>query len=182
MRRVTVVAVLLGLLGLLSTARNVLLEGQPVAFTNEVMLPRVKVEDEGSEVVVTVHADPRISEVVSPGVARCGEVVCALGETELTGPWLLLLPSVRRYQSTQLGELMDAPWPQVDDAALESDEIELMLQIGGKLRGAIRVPATAGRGAIEAAALASPEFARFSEGRAAKKVVVVPGRLVNVVV
>ena len=84
--------------------------------------------------------------------------------------------------ATQLGELMDAPWPQVDDAALESDEIELMLQIGGKLRGAIRVPATAGRGAIEAAALASPEFARFSEGRAAKKVVVVPGRLVNVVV
>ena len=80
------------------------------------------------------------------------------------------------------GEIIDAPWPVVDDAALVQDEIELVLQVGGKLRGAIRVSATADRAAIEAAALASPEFARFSEGKAAKKVVVVPGRLVNVVV
>jgi leucyl-tRNA synthetase len=80
------------------------------------------------------------------------------------------------------GEIISAPWPQVDEAALVQDQIELVLQVGGKLRGAIRVPATADRGAIEAAALASPEFLRFSEGKAAKKVVVVPGRLVNVVV
>ena len=84
--------------------------------------------------------------------------------------------------TAEMGELMDAPWPQVDQAALVRDEIELVLQVGGKLRGALRVPATADRAAIEAAALASPEFARFSEGRPAKKVVVVPGRLVNVVV
>jgi leucyl-tRNA synthetase len=80
------------------------------------------------------------------------------------------------------GELMAAPWPQVDEAALVQDEIELVLQVAGKLRGSIRVPAAADRAAIEAAALASPEFARFSEGKKAKKVVVVPGRLVNVVV
>ena len=80
------------------------------------------------------------------------------------------------------GEIIDAPWPQVDEAALLQDEIELVLQIGGKLRGAIRVPAGADRASIEAAALATPEFARFGEGRPAKKVVVVPGRLVNVVV
>ena len=104
---------LTGLLGLLNTARNILLEGQPVAFTNEVMLPRVKVEDDGSEVVVTIHADPRVSEVVSPGVARCGEVVCALGETELTGPWLSNLPSVRRYPGAQLGELMSRILPEL---------------------------------------------------------------------
>jgi len=84
--------------------------------------------------------------------------------------------------AAQLGELMDAAWPVVDQAALVRDEIELVLQIGGKLRGSITVPASADRAAIEAAALASPEFARFSEGRSAKKVVVVPGRLVNVVV
>jgi len=84
--------------------------------------------------------------------------------------------------AASLGELMDAPWPQVDAAALVRDEIELMLQVGGKLRGAIRVPATANRATIEAAALASPEFARFSQGRRVKKVVVVPGRLVNVVI
>ncbi len=80
------------------------------------------------------------------------------------------------------GELFDAPWPDVDEAALVQDEIELVLQVNGKLRGAIRVSATAHRHAIEAAALASPEFARFAEGRHPKKVVIVPGRLVNVVV
>ena len=81
-----------------------------------------------------------------------------------------------------VGDLLDAPWPAVDEAALAQDEIELVLQIGGKMRGAIRVPAGADQATIEAAALASPEFARFSEGKAAKKVIVVPGRLVNVVV
>jgi leucyl-tRNA synthetase len=81
-----------------------------------------------------------------------------------------------------LGLLHDTPWPAVDEAALVQDEIELVLQINGRLRGALRVPARADRAAIEAAALASAEFAKFSEGQAPKKVVVVPGRLVNVVV
>ncbi len=80
------------------------------------------------------------------------------------------------------GDLVQAPWPQVDEAALVQDQIELMLQVGGKLRGAIRVPAGAQRHEIEAAALAAPEFVRFAEGKPAKKVVIVPGRLVNVVV
>ena len=80
------------------------------------------------------------------------------------------------------GDLLDAPWPAVDEAAMVQDEIELVLQIAGKTRGSIRVPAGADKAHIEAAALASPEFAKFAGGAAAKKVVVVPGRLVNVVV
>jgi leucyl-tRNA synthetase len=80
------------------------------------------------------------------------------------------------------GDLIDAPWPEVDDDALVQDEIELVLQVSGKMRGAIRVPANADRSAIEAAALAAPEFLRFADGKPAKKVIVVPGRLVNVVV
>jgi len=80
-----------------------------------------------------------------------------------------------------LGDLLDAAWPQVDAGALVQDELELMLQVGGKLRGAIRVPASADKAAIEAAALASPDFQKFAEGKAPKKVIVVPGRLVNVV-
>jgi leucyl-tRNA synthetase len=80
------------------------------------------------------------------------------------------------------GDITRAPWPKVDEDALVQDEIELVLQVSGKLRGSIRVPAGADRTAIEAAALASPEFLRFAEGKPAKKVVVVPGRLVNVVV
>ncbi|PTT77960.1 leucine--tRNA ligase, partial [Pelomonas sp. HMWF004] len=84
--------------------------------------------------------------------------------------------------AAELGDLLDAPWPTVDEAALVQDEIELMLQVNGKLRGSVKVPAGADKAAIEAAALANPEFAKFSEGRAPKKVVIVPGRLVNIVV
>ncbi|HSX93621.1 MAG TPA: leucine--tRNA ligase [Hydrogenophaga sp.] len=80
------------------------------------------------------------------------------------------------------GELLDAPWPQADEAALQRDEIELVLQINGKLRGSVTVPASADKAAIEAAALASEAFIKQAAGAAPKKVVVVPGRLVNVVV
>jgi len=81
-----------------------------------------------------------------------------------------------------LGDLLDAPWPRVDAAALVQDEIELMLQVNGKLRGAIRVPAGADKAEIERIALASDDFHKHAAGAAPKKVVVVPGRLVNVVV
>jgi leucyl-tRNA synthetase len=84
--------------------------------------------------------------------------------------------------AAELGSLLDARWPEVDEGALERAEVELVLQINGKLRGALRVAAAADRAQVEAAALASPEFIKFAEGRPAKKVVVVPGRLVNVVV
>jgi leucyl-tRNA synthetase len=80
------------------------------------------------------------------------------------------------------GTLLDAPWPQADETALQRDEIELVLQINGKLRGAITVSASADKAAIEAAALASEAFIKQAAGAAPKTVVVVPGRLVNVVV
>ena len=78
--------------------------------------------------------------------------------------------------------LMGSAWPMVDEAALVRNEIELMLQVNGKLRGKITVAADAGKDVIEQIALASPEVQKFMEGKPAKKVVVVPGRLVNVVV
>jgi len=80
-----------------------------------------------------------------------------------------------------LGDLLDAPWPQVDAAALIADEIELMLQVNGKLRGSLRVPASAERADIEAQAAGHEAVQRFLEGRAPKRVIVVPGKLVNVV-
>ncbi len=85
------------------------------------------------------------------------------------------------YAST-LGELLDAPWPHVDPNALEQDEIELMLQINGKLRGAIVVPAGASKSDIELAAIDCEAFQKIAQGAAPKKVIVVPGRLVNLVV
>jgi len=80
------------------------------------------------------------------------------------------------------GDLLDAAWPQVDASALVQDELELMLQVNGKLRGSILVPAAAGKAQIEAVALANEEAQKFILGATPKKVIVVPGRLVNVVV
>jgi leucyl-tRNA synthetase len=84
--------------------------------------------------------------------------------------------------AVQQGDLLDAAWPKVDDKALQQDELELMLQINGKLRGSILVPATASKESIEAIALQSEVFVKQAAGAAPKKVVVVPGRLVNIVV
>ena len=91
------------------------------------------------------------------------------------------------WQALELGrgfegrEIIDAPLPVVDEAALVKSELELMLQVNGKLRGSIRVPADADKAAIEQVAAASPEVARIGEGKTPKRIIVVPGRLVNVV-
>jgi leucyl-tRNA synthetase len=69
----------------------------------------------------------------------------------------------------------------VDEAALVRDQIELMLQVNGKLRGAISVPANASKEDIEQAALASEAFLKLAPSAAHQKVIVVPGRLVNIV-
>ena len=78
--------------------------------------------------------------------------------------------------------LVGSPWPTVDESALVRNEIELMLQVNGKLRGKLKVAAEAAKDTIEATALASPEAQKHMEGKPPKKVVVVPGRLVNIVV
>ena len=80
------------------------------------------------------------------------------------------------------GDLLDAQWPVEDANALQSDTIELMLQVNGKLRGSIAAAATATKDEIEKLALASEAAQRHFEGRTPKKVVVVPARLVNIVV
>ena len=79
------------------------------------------------------------------------------------------------------GDLLDAPWPRLDEAALVTDEVELMLQVNGKLRGSLSVPSSADKAAIEALAVAHEAVGRFLEGRPPKRVIVVPGKLVNVV-
>ena len=80
------------------------------------------------------------------------------------------------------GDLMTAPWPEVDESALETDEIELVLQVNGKLRGHMRAPNAADRAALEKLVLENDAVRRHTNGQPPKKVVVVPGRLVNVVI
>jgi leucyl-tRNA synthetase len=90
-----------------------------------------------------------------------------------TALWSELRPGTR---------LLDQPWPAVDKAALAQDEIQLVVQVNGKLRGHILVPTSASREQIEGFALANESVQKFVNGQKPKKVVVVPGKLVNVVV
>jgi leucyl-tRNA synthetase len=94
-------------------------------------------------------------------------------------------PHIAHHLWRELGfgeDIMKAPWPEPDPAALEQDEVELVVQVNGKLRGSIRVPKAADRAAIEELARSNPNVQRFVAGQNVKKVVVVPGRLVNLVV
>ena len=78
--------------------------------------------------------------------------------------------------------IIDERWPEVDAAALEQSMIEIVVQVNGKLRGRVAVPSGAATDAVRAAALADPAVRRFVGDAAIRKVVVVPGKLVNVVV
>jgi leucyl-tRNA synthetase len=80
------------------------------------------------------------------------------------------------------GDLLDSPWPRIDEQALLQDEVQLVLQINGKHRGSVTVPAAASLQEIERLAIASEDFAKHAGGAVPRKVIVVAGRLVNVVV
>jgi leucyl-tRNA synthetase len=79
-------------------------------------------------------------------------------------------------------ELLDQPWPQADPAALVRDEVELVVQVNGKLRGRVAAPTDAEQAVIERLVLQSEQVEKFIAGKKVKKVVVVPGRLVNIVI
>ena len=79
------------------------------------------------------------------------------------------------------GLIADASWPEVDAALLIEDEMTIAVQVNGKLRDTLTLPKTLAKEDVEAAALASDKIVRTLEGKAPKKVIVVPGRLVNIV-
>jgi len=115
-------------------------------------------------------------------------VARAVGQEVLEDAIVLLSPIVPHIATALWAELrpgtrlIDQPWPAVDKSALVQDEIQLVVQVNGKLRGHIMVPSSATREQVEAFALADEGVKKFVNGQKPKKVVVVPGRLVNVVV
>lgn len=117
-----------------------------------------------------------------------GDAGRAVAQETLEAVTLLLSPIVPHicdalWNALRPGsELLQQAWPKVDESALIKSEIELMVQVGGKLRGSVTVAADAAKDAIEAAALAHENVQKFMEGKPAKKIIVVPGRLVNIVV
>ena len=100
----------------------------------------------------------------------------------LLGP---IAPHITHYLWRELGygeDIIATAWPQVDATALQQDTMELVVQVNGKLRGRIAVAVDSGRDDIEAAALADANVQRFIDDRPVRKVIVVPGKLVNIVV
>ncbi|NJD08850.1 MAG: leucine--tRNA ligase [Methylococcaceae bacterium] len=96
-----------------------------------------------------------------------------------------IIPHVSHRLCRELGcsdLAASAPWPRVDEDALQRSEMDLVVQVNGKLRSKITVSADAANDAIEAAALADESVQRFLEGKPVRKVIVVPNKLVNVVV
>lgn len=82
----------------------------------------------------------------------------------------------------QTGAVIDAPWPSVDPQALIESEIQMVVQVNGKLRAKIQVSADADKAQIESLALADENVQRFTDGKTVRKIIVVPKKLVNVVV
>jgi leucyl-tRNA synthetase len=115
-------------------------------------------------------------------------VLRAVRQEALEAVTLLLYPIVPHICEVLYAELRPGQeagrqaFPKAHAGALVQDEIELMLQVNGKLRGSLRVPVSADKAAIEAAALSCDAAQKHLEGRTSKKVIVVPGRLVNIVI
>ena len=96
-----------------------------------------------------------------------------------------ITPHIAQTLWKELGygdDILHAPWPEVEESALEQDEIELVIQVNGKLRGNLRVSKDADKASIEQLALAHEAVLKQLAGGTAKKIIVVPGRLINVVI
>jgi superfamily II DNA or RNA helicase len=101
------------LLRVLEPARTVIFDGTLVSVSSEPLLPRVTVEDRGEQTVLKVDRDPRVTEVVGPGLALCGDTLCKLGEQTLTGTRLENLPQERAFSPSQMGELTGKVLPDL---------------------------------------------------------------------
>lgn len=96
-----------------------------------------------------------------------------------------ITPHICHALWTQLGHddaVIDAPWPEIDTEALKQDKVELMIQVNGKLRSKLMVDVNAQQADIESLALADENAQRYIDGKTIRKVILVPGRLINIVV
>ncbi|MET0401996.1 MAG: DEAD/DEAH box helicase [Cystobacter sp.] len=101
------------LLKVLEPARTVIFDGALVSVSSEPIVPRVTVRDRGEQTVLRIEKDPRITEVVSPGVVLCGGALCPLGEQGLTGASLESLPQERVFSPAQMGDLTGKVLPDL---------------------------------------------------------------------
>ena len=96
-----------------------------------------------------------------------------------------IIPHICHQLWAELGHnsiIIDHAWPEVDDSALVQDSIEMVIQVNGKLRGKMQISADADKATCEASALENEQVKRFIAEQAVRKVIVVPGKLVNIVI
>lgn len=115
----------------------------------------------------------------SNGRAVQGEVITRM--LLMLSPVIPHVCQVLWQEMGQSGLIIDEAWPEVDDAALVQDSIEMVVQVNGKLRGRMQVPADADKDACEALAMAVPAVQTHTDGKTIRKVIVVSGKLVNIV-
>lgn len=136
----------------------------------------------------TLDGLPRLEVADAQGKFPRAEVDLAIMKEGFSILLRLLSPITPHITQTlwkELGygaDILDAPWPEADETALARDEIEIVLQVNGKLRGNLTVAKTADKAMLEQLALAHPAVEKQLAGAAPKKIVIVPGRLINVVV
>ncbi|SDX93056.1 leucyl-tRNA synthetase [Allochromatium warmingii] len=96
-----------------------------------------------------------------------------------------IAPHVTHHLWRELGfgaDILHADWPQVDENALKQDRLDYVVQVNGKVRGSVKVAADADQATVQAAALANEQIAKFIDGKPLRKVILVPGKLLNLVV
>jgi leucyl-tRNA synthetase len=120
-----------------------------------------------------------------PANGTAYEAVIAEGMSVLLRVLSPVTPHVCHYLWRELGfgeDILASAWPQPEEKALATDEVELVIQVNGKLRSRVSVPADADEGTMRQIALADTNVVRHIGGKAVKKVVIVPGRLINIVI
>ncbi|MBL4660407.1 MAG: class I tRNA ligase family protein, partial [Alcanivoracaceae bacterium] len=154
-----------------------------------------------NETIKKVSDDFGLRKIFNTAIAACMELTNTLlkfkdnsenGRAVLNEGWqsiVLMLSPIVPHITQQLwqelgnkGLIVDVKWPTVDDNALVKDMIQMMIQVNGKLRAKIDVSVNASKDEVQQLALDDENVKRFSVGKQVKKVIVVPGRLVNIVV
>ena len=130
-----------------------------------------------------------VNELTAAETALASGEVAPPVVAELLGSLVLLLAPFAPYLAAELwselgqeGEILRQPWPVSDSAFAKEDEIEIPVQINGKLRAVVRVSADVDKAVIEAAALADPKIVEWLAGKTPAKIIIVPAKLVNLVV
>jgi leucyl-tRNA synthetase len=140
--------------------------------------------DEGCQFNTAISELMKLSNAITDADCKDSPVYAEGVETllRLTAPFAPHMAEELWQLTGHSGSIHEQPWSQFDPAALIADEITLVIQIMGKTRGTIQVPATKDAATLEAYARESEITKKFAEGKEIKKVIVVPGKLVNFII